>query len=188
VIPLGGVSLTLEPKDRGLKSVEHEGDQAGRIGLEGELGHAQHQLELFKEESFLFERGRGSARGRWSGTLLPLAQASQSTLDFANGGEVLVEALPVSQAKVGREAAGLLAQGVENAAASIDSAQARLDRSLISLAEHPRKDRWRIIFRRQQHTVACPGEAAIGLLDIDSEIDRRDPGEMSDLLGRVLIE
>ena len=29
VVSLGGVSLALEPKDRSLKSVEHEGDQAG---------------------------------------------------------------------------------------------------------------------------------------------------------------
>ncbi len=63
-----------------------------------------------------------------------------------------------------------------------------LYRLAIALKEHPPKQGRCAVFRRQQHAIASPRQAAVRLVDVHAEVQCRKARELAELLHRKLVE
>ncbi len=191
VIALGGVLPSRQLEDRRSERIEHERDDARGVRLKCELRHSEHQFELFKKEFVVLPirnaRGR-CMRGFGHGAQLPLARGGKALFDFAHGGEVLIEPRFVGAAEVAAETPGLAEQGIEDAAVFFEAMELLLHRGGVALHEHLLKQGRRAVFSRQQHTISRPGKAAVGLLDVDAEIERREARHLTEFFRRELIQ
>lgn len=188
VIAVAGAVLCINLKDRRGETVHHEGDNAGGIGLEGELGHVEHELDLGEELGFVGDVLGLGGLGLRLGFLLPFAGDGESLLQFSHGGQILIETAFVVTAELALEAADVIAHGVEDAATILEAFERGGSLIGIALDEHfAKQGRWAVL-GGQQHAIACPGEAAVGLVDVHAEVQRRKTRLLTELLGGVLIK
>ena len=188
VVALGRRPLSAKPEDRCLKRVEHERDDPRRITLEGEFRHPEHQFELLKKIAVFLDGRRSSLVDHRPRPLLPFTCGLEPLLDLAHRGQILVKASPVSAAHPGGKSFRLVLKRIENAAPRLEALQLRRNLRWITLHEHPAEERAWIVFSRQKHAVACPGEAPVGLFDIDPKIEGWKARQRAYLLRGVLIE
>ncbi len=73
------------------KSIDHERDDARGVGLEGQLRHGEHEIELFKDQLLVLDVRGLRPRGDGLGLQFPLTRREQPLLHLAHGGEVLIE-------------------------------------------------------------------------------------------------
>lgn len=175
-------------EDRCRKTIDHQGDDTGRVALEGELRHPQHEVELF-EELGLVENVFGQlVFGRGLGQLLPLARDVEAFFQFPHRGEILVNSLAVVAPELALKSAQIIRNDVENAAALIEPLEAALHFAGATLHKHLPEQFRGFVFRRKQHAVACPREAAVGLVDVNAKIERGKARLLTEMLDRELIE
>src|ERR1035441_8260225 len=152
VMAVGNAQLPV--RTRGAFAGHKEGDNPRQVGLEGDRDHAGHQTEM------LGEIGRDAVRFVHWRIDLPVVRLGtlDLALDFADGGEILVEFAPVGRPKVRFQLAGILGNEVEDAAPVFRLARTFRRRHRLARAEQPLKQRARVQSRRQGLRPAAPGE------------------------------
>ena len=188
VIAIAGALLFGDFKHGRGKSVHHEGDDACAVGLKRQPSHVQHELNLREELGLVGDVVWFRGLGRGFGFLLPITGDGKPLLQFTHGGEVLVEAALVSGPEAALETANVIAHHIEDAAALLETFQVSCHVFGVTLEEHFAKQGRRAVFSRQQHAVACPGQAAVRLVDVHAEVQRRKARLLAELFSRELVE
>jgi hypothetical protein len=116
VVTIAGALLLVYFKNRRREAVHHERDDAGGVGLKGQAGHVEHELDLGEELGLVGDVLRLCGLGLRLGFLLPFAGDGESLLQFSHGGQILIETAFVVAAEVTLKAADVIAHGVEDAA------------------------------------------------------------------------
>ncbi|MEY4483420.1 MAG: hypothetical protein RL693_872 [Verrucomicrobiota bacterium] len=188
VVTLGGVLVFVDLEGGRGKGIDHQGDDAGGIGLKRELRHREHEIELFKDELLVLNIGWLRQGGDWLRFQFPLAGGEQTLLDLAHGGEVLIETRTIIAAEIATEFLRVIHQRVENAAAFVEGIELSLHGLGITLEEHATEQGRGAVLGRQQHAVAGPGETTVRLVDVHAEVQRRKTRELTKLLHCILVE
>ena len=100
----------------------------------------------------------------------------------------MVETGAVGAVEVTGVALGVVEQGVQDAAAFLETVELPGHLDGIALEEHPSEEGGGAVFGRQEDAVAGPGEAAVGFVDIDPEVERREARDLPEFLGGELIQ
>ena len=188
VITFGGAFIVVDFEGWRGEGIHHEGDDAGGVGLEGELRHGEHEIELFKDALLVLDVGGLGQLGEGLRLQLPLAGGEQALLHLTHGGEVLIEARTVIAAEVATELLRVIEQRVEDAAAFIERVELPFHRSWIALQEHASKQGRSAVLGGQQNAIACPGETAVRFVDVHAEVQRGESRELAELFNRELVE
>ena len=188
VIAVGGCPVIGQPEGGRRKGIDHQRHQPGRVSLDGQPGHLQHRLVAGKEIGPVGDIPRLLNRRCRLGPSLPAAGHLQPLLQLPDGGEVLIEPPPVGRRHPRLQPPGIVAETIENAfplgqlpPAGGHLSRAAGDKQLFKQPAGP-------VLWWNQAAVAGPGEAAIGLVDVHAQVERREPGQMADLLGGKLVE
>ena len=188
VVTVGGRVDVVDVEGRGVDAVQHQGDGARGVGLEAEAGHVVHQADLVHVllGAARIERGRRGRHG--TGLTLPLLGHLHALLEFADAGEILVEAIAVARAHRTAEFAGLAAHGVQDALAELETALLRPHFGLGAAHEHLPEDLGGAFFGRDHHAAGGPGKTAGAAGAVHAEGHRREAREVADALGHELVE
>ena len=133
MISVRRILVRVQLEDGGGEGVDHQGHNPGRIRLERELGHREHQVELGEEELAVRDVGRHRPVGRWLGAQFPFTGGTQAGFHFADGSQVLVETSTVCAVEIAGVALGVVEQRVEDTAAFFESVELASDFGGIAL-------------------------------------------------------
>ena len=82
----------------------------------------------------------------------------------------------------------MVQERIEDAAAFVELLELFFHGGGIALDEHAAEECWGAVFCGEEDAIACPGEAAVGLVDVDTEVQRWIAGLLAELFRDVLIE
>ena len=119
---------------------QHDGDEPGGVGLEGEVAEIKEQARASDEVG-----GVGDVRGRLGidfgfGRACPALVIDHAHLQLADAGEVFVELFTVLMTDFGAEGTGLRLQVVEDAAPVIEALELGADAVAFAFEKEPGED------------------------------------------------
>ncbi len=141
-------------------SRQHDGDEPGGVGLEGEVTEIKEQARASDEVGCA-----GDVRGRLGihfgfGRACPALVIDHAHLQLADTGEVFVELFAVLMTDFGAEGTGLRSQVIENAAPVIEALELGADAVAFAFEKESGEDLGRGVVRRNERSRACPGKAS----------------------------
>ena len=151
------VVAEVDPFDRWCcgRASEHDGDEAGRVGLQREMGEIEKQARATDQVGRVGNVLRRSGVDFGLRPLSPVAIADHLLFQLTDAGEVFIHLVAVFRAKMGVQRFGLLTNVVENAAPVFEMAHLLTFLRSRAFEEQPRENSgWRIIRRDQR---ARPG-------------------------------
>ena len=174
---------------------EHQSGHTRGIGLEREQQHVEHEPNMFLETRR--DSGRGIGCRVNHGHAFGFFDA---LLNLTHAGQILIELLPVASIELALQGAGILQHEIKDGMLLLLAAFEVLD-SLAGRAgaEEPLKNQARIRLRRHRLGGRTPGQvvtisagitrvAITGLAHgVAAQLQRRESGQMSDLLRHQLI-
>ena len=135
MVGVGCLLLIGQADYRSAEGVHDEGNDAGRVALEGKLRHVEHEPKLIEEALALADVPRRRLVRLGLRSLLPLAGGLKALFHLAHRGEVLIEPLLVGGAQRAVETSGFPVERVENAATSAKTIELPLHVGGIALNE-----------------------------------------------------
>ena len=186
VIRLGDRGVVDAFDHGGRDTVQHQGDRAGRVGLEGQLGQIVHDLHLFHVGRGARRIDRGLRVDLRLRLAFPALGGLQPLFEVADAGEVLVEAFTISCSKTDSQALCLICHCIENRAAGVELEKLGINFLLSSLNEELLEDLGGLVLGRNRHAGAGAGQTAA--TGIDRESQGWEAGQDADALCDVLVE
>ena len=169
-------------------AVEQQRDGPGGIGLEGEPRQVVHEPDLLHVLTRARRIERHACGDSRLGPVLPFARHLHPLLQFAHAREILVEPVAVVRTDAALQGLRLVGHGIEDATAELQLAHLVRLLRLGPLDEEMAEDFRSLLIARDEHAGAGPRKTAHALLDVDAEVQGREPRQMPDALGDVLVE
>ena len=166
----------LDGDRRGVGAVEHQGDQPGRVGLEGQAGHPVHQPDLLHVVARVVRVDRGGLGGLGLGAYVPTRRRWPS--DARRRGRPSRYWSSRSRSPRPESAADRPAWSATASMMLAPSSSRRSCRSISvvgPLQEELAVDRRGRLLAGDQRPGAGPRQAALAALDVDAEGQRGEP-------------
>ena len=175
-------------------AAEHEGEDAGDVGLPREGDQVVHQPDVVLE---VVGNADGAGQGRQLRVGALRLRQGDAALEGADGVEVLIEPGPVALPDGALEVREVVGDRVEDAAVAPHLGDALLGRAPV--AEEPLEHHPRVVLHRQRRRRRAPRDgvqvdAAVAVLavadepvEVDGELERRQRRVAADVLRRELV-